>query len=128
MSETFDEQLSRFDLMCEGDPTWDLSDKDIATLLAVRTEMRIMARSVLARESAIRAAHALVNAMETCHECKGIVLVEDGPVHCEDCSGDCDCHEEPECTTIYELHRKLKSEISTFENDHEIQFPRGVKA
>lgn len=42
-SETFDEQLTRFDLMCEGDPTWDLSDNDIAALLAVRTELRIIA-------------------------------------------------------------------------------------
>jgi hypothetical protein len=44
MAETFDEQLSRFDLMCEGDSTWDLSENDLAALLAVRTEMRIMAR------------------------------------------------------------------------------------
>ena len=44
MSESFDEQLSRFDLMCEGDPTFDLSENDIAALLAVRTELRIMAR------------------------------------------------------------------------------------
>jgi len=41
--ETFDEQLSRFDLMCNGDPTWDLSEKDIDALNAVRTEMRIIA-------------------------------------------------------------------------------------
>ncbi len=51
--ESFDEQLSRFDLMCEGDPTFDLSDNDIAALLAVRTEMRIMARSTLASQERI---------------------------------------------------------------------------
>ena len=52
--ESFDEQLSRFDLMCEGDPTFDLSDNDIAALLAVRTEMRIMARSTLASQERIK--------------------------------------------------------------------------
>jgi hypothetical protein len=54
------------------------------------------------------AAKALVDGMETCHECKGTVLVEDYPVHCEDCSSDCDCHDEPECPTIYGLHLAVK--------------------
>ena len=60
--ESFDEQLSRFDLMCEGDPTFDLSDNDIAALLAVRTEMRIMARSTLASQERIKELEAKLDA------------------------------------------------------------------
>ena len=62
--ESFDEQLSRFDLMCEGDPTFDLSDNDIAALLAVRTEMRIMARSTLASQERIKELEAKLAALD----------------------------------------------------------------
>ena len=62
--ESFDEQLSRFDLMCEGDPTFDLSDNDIAALLAVRTEMRIMARSTLASQERIKELEAKIAKLE----------------------------------------------------------------
>ena len=58
------------------------------------------------------AAQALVDAMETCHECKGTVLVEEQPVHCEDCSYDCDSHEGAECPTIYSLHLALKQALA----------------
>ena len=53
-------------------------------------------------------AQALVDAMETCHICHGTVLVDNDPVHCEDCSYDCDNHDEPPCKTLYDLHRELK--------------------
>ena len=62
--ESFDEQLSRFDLMCEGDPTFDLSDNDIAALLAVRTEMRVMARSTLASTQRISELEAKLAALD----------------------------------------------------------------
>ena len=55
------------------------------------------------------AAQALVDGMETCHQCKGTVLVDEQPVHCEDCSSDCDNHEGAECPTIYGLHLQLKT-------------------
>jgi hypothetical protein len=53
------------------------------------------------------AARALVDAMVTCHECKSTILIDDGPTHCEDCSYDCECHEEPACTGIDILHQNL---------------------
>jgi hypothetical protein len=59
-------------------------------------------------EELAKASKELVDVMETCHICGGNVLVDDGPVHCEDCSYDCENHDEPECTSIYDLHRKLK--------------------
>ncbi len=33
--ETYEEQLSRVQLMASGDPTWDLSENDMAALNAV---------------------------------------------------------------------------------------------
>ena len=35
MSESFDDQLSRIELMASGDPTWDLSPNDCGALNAV---------------------------------------------------------------------------------------------
>jgi hypothetical protein len=57
------------------------------------------------------AAQALTDGMETCHECKGTVLVGEQPVHCEDCSYDCESHEGAECATIYSLHLALKKAL-----------------
>jgi hypothetical protein len=54
------------------------------------------------------AASALLEAMETCHHCKGSVLVEEGPTHCENCSYDCADHEPPSCVGIDVLHAQLK--------------------
>ena len=50
--------------------------------------------------AALRAAQELMIAMETCHICKGAILLQETPVYCEDCSFDCEEHEEPECPTI----------------------------
>jgi hypothetical protein len=60
-----------------------------------------------------RAAKALVLAMETCHICSGTVLLDEWPVHCEDCSADCEEHEPPDCPTIQSLHAALKKALST---------------
>lgn len=38
--ESFAEQLSRIELMAEGDPTWDLSDNDTAALKAVLDRLK----------------------------------------------------------------------------------------
>lgn len=63
-------------------------------------------------EEIIAKAKALLEAMETCHICKGLILLEEAPVHCEDCSWDCDEHDEPNCTPIYVLHEELKKAIN----------------
>ena len=39
MSETFDDQFSRLELMADGDPTWDLSENDRAAIRAVLAEV-----------------------------------------------------------------------------------------
>lgn len=56
-----------------------------------------------------RAAEELVTAMETCHECKGLLVLQEDPAHCEDCSYECESHGGPTCTPIYVLHARLKS-------------------
>ncbi len=57
------------------------------------------------------AAKSLVEGMETCHICKGLVLLNESATNCEDCSSDCDDHEEPDCVPIYVLHGKLSAAI-----------------
>jgi hypothetical protein len=54
----------------------------------------------------------LLSALETCHICKGLLIVEDGPMHCEDCSSDCEDHEEPVCESLYVIHQRLKQLIA----------------
>lgn len=57
----------------------------------------------------VSTAQDLVSAMETCHICKGLLVLQEEANHCEDCSYDCEAHEGEECTPIYELHRRLKA-------------------
>lgn len=69
-------------------------------------------RNLIEKAGAVSlAAFKLVDAMETCHICKGAILVTEEPVHCEDCSYDCDDHDGPECATLESLHRNLKTAL-----------------
>lgn len=54
----------------------------------------------------------LLDVMETCHVCQGALLLQDFPVHCEDCSADCEDHEGEECVPIFQLHRKVREALS----------------
>ena len=65
-------------------------------------------------EAMEQAAQTLADGMETCHVCRGTVLVEEGAVNCEDCSACCDDHEEPECPTLYDLHLDLKRKLAAY--------------
>lgn len=56
----------------------------------------------------VEAASALCDALEICHICKGQVIVDVPTTHCEDCSGDCDYHDEPNCPTIESLCAQLR--------------------
>ena|SRR5580658_5807749 len=42
MSETFAEQISRLELMADGDPQWDLSDNDRAAIRALLENYRVV--------------------------------------------------------------------------------------
>lgn len=54
------------------------------------------------------AAARMVDAMEVCHVCGGLLALDDiESPHCEDCSGDCGDHAPPNCTPIFVLHRQL---------------------
>jgi hypothetical protein len=74
------------------------------------TAMRLRAEAAEAENATLKkAANALLGAMETCHICKGTLVIEAVPAHCEDCPGDCDEHPEPDCTPIYVLHQELRA-------------------
>lgn len=53
----------------------------------------------------------LLAAMETCHICSGTVLVGPDAINCEDCSPDCDGHDEPACVSLLQLHSDAKRAI-----------------
>jgi hypothetical protein len=59
-------------------------------------------------EALKKAATDLLEAMETCHICKGVILLDEGPIHCEDHSRDCEEHKQPNCIGIDVLHQRLK--------------------
>lgn len=74
-----------------------------------RTYQTDLAELARRNEELESVASKLVSAMETCHDCKGLVLVEEGPIHCEDCSPDCEAHKGPECKPLQALHIRLKA-------------------
>ena len=84
-----------------------IAERDNAIALQVE-----VARLRADAERLVDAGNSLLNAMETCHICQGTLSLDDiEPAHCEDCSGDCDSHDEPDCTPIYVLHRDLRAAI-----------------
>jgi len=75
-----------------------LCNQQAATITAL--EARLKALEVAAQD--------LIVTMETCHDCRGLICLDEHPVHCEDCHYDCECHEGEECVPTYELHRRVK--------------------
>lgn len=59
----------------------------------------------------------LLDAMETCHVCSGTLFLEETPVHCENCSYDCEDHEEPACTPLQTLHSGARKELAAIESE-----------
>ena len=54
----------------------------------------------------------LLDAMETCHICKGAIVLQDYPTHCETCSYDCEEHDGPACVTVDVLHARIRKAIA----------------
>lgn len=81
--------------------------KELATVTGERDRLR----------DALTVTATLIAAMETCHDCGAEILVDSGPTHCEDCSYDCDAHEEPDCVPLYDLHLNAKLAIKQVPND-----------
>ncbi len=71
-------------------------------------------RGVLRREllPLLEAEQELLGVMETCHICKGLLLLEKSAVHCNDCSADCENHDGAECPSISQLHEEAKTELT----------------
>jgi len=65
---------------------------------------------------------SLLDAMETCHIChERISLVDEMPTHCEDCSWNCDEHDEPDCESIFWLHHKAKTAVKALRELMEVK-------
>lgn len=60
----------------------------------------------MTKEEALAAIAELLNAMETCHVCQGALSLDEGPVHCEDCSACCEDHEPPDCKPMNVFHSR----------------------
>lgn len=61
----------------------------------------------------LQAITALLDALETCHICKGTLSLDDTEAtHCENCSWDCDEHDEPECVPLYVLHQNARQAVA----------------
>lgn len=74
--------------------------------------LRIQRQIAEALEPLLSPIRKLLHTMETCHICKGAMILQEHPVHCEDCSGDCENHDEPECSTIQGLHFAAKKSLA----------------
>lgn len=62
--------------------------------------------------TALESASTLISAFETCHICTATILVAEGPIHCENCSYDCEDHEDPDCVGLEVLHANAKRLVS----------------
>jgi hypothetical protein len=87
-------------------------NRHCALLMQVKEIVAAASPQAPAPQGVIEAATELLDVMETCHICKGALILEEHPVHCEDCSGDCENHDEPECTPIYVLHARLRKTLA----------------
>lgn len=82
------------------------------------------------KDELIKDASALLDAMETCHDCGGTLLIDDGAAHCEDCSSGCEHHDPPDCIGIDVLHARLRravNEARTHEPSSVIDTERSAK-
>jgi hypothetical protein len=69
-------------------------------------ELAYLCQYALALEAA---AERLCEKLDTCHICKGLLHLDDvEPTHCEDCSRDCDEHDEPNCESLGDSVRALR--------------------
>jgi hypothetical protein len=96
----------------KGAHKWELTDlEDFARFFRVPAAAPPGDAEIPARQDFIEAVTALLDAMETCHICKGALIVQEEPPHCENCSGDCDDHDEPNCPTIQSRHADLRRRL-----------------
>lgn len=58
----------------------------------------------------------LLTFMETCHICQGTLCLDDGPVHCENCSSDCDEHDQPDCLSMERFHIDASIELTQIQD------------
>lgn len=91
---------------CGLDPTLE---ENLIKMQCERDEARAQVAAM--REKA----EALVSGMDTCHICLAMLIVDGGLARCEDCSSDCEDHEEPNCScaSLKVLHGNLKAALAS---------------
>lgn len=81
-----------------------------------RLTLRKEKRRGMADLAAIRARLAEIqnylDSIETCHVCGGTLVLEESAPHCENCSWDCDEHDEPSCEAPFYKHDKAKRAVA----------------
>jgi hypothetical protein len=93
--------------------------EELRAKLAAGIDWREDARTMRQLLTVAEAARELAAAMKTCHICKGVVLIEEGPIHCENCTYDCEEHEPPDCVTLGVLHAKVCVALTPLLEDSE---------
>jgi hypothetical protein len=93
--------------------------EELRAKLAAGIDWREDARTMRQLLTVAEAARELAAAMKTCHICKGVVLIEEGPIHCENCTYDCEEHEPPDCVTLGVLHAKVCAALAPLLEDSE---------
>lgn len=63
-------------------------------------------------KSAAKALDDLCTCLDTCHICKGTLVVEDSIPHCENHSSDCQEHEQPDCITLEKAHEVARATLA----------------
>lgn len=104
---------TRLDSLARG--LYDIADEGYQDKTAAEIIAEMRERLIGDLLPLLEAAEELLNTMETCHICKAALELQDNPVHCEDCSGDCENHDEPECKTIQSSHVNLKRLVSSWQ-------------
>lgn len=70
--------------------------------------------TVRSRSETLDDIRKFLDTFDTCHLCRGVLSLDDlGPVHCENCTQDCEAHEGPACTAIYILHANARRALNT---------------
>lgn len=68
----------------------------------------------------LAAIEEFLDTFDHCHVCHGQLALDDlGPVHCEDCSGDCEDHAEPHCAPIHILHKRARRALKAVREETE---------
>ena len=75
----------------------------------------------MTKSEALSVIDEFLTRIETCHICGGKLHLEDIDVtFCENCSSDCEDHDEPSCVPFYQLFNKARIAWFFLKKEHDI--------